>query len=234
MTALLEAFVVSDLLPHYKTKQVREAGKQYYVTEGGDRLPSVTTILNATKPWEDRQALLNWQQRIGTQEAAQITQTASRRGTGTHKQIQRYLQGEAVSCPESIRPYWESVEPVLRSLEQIRLIEGTVFHDELGYAGVVDCVASYQGTPCICEWKTSDKPKQTVDRLYDHPLQVVAYCGAVNQLYQQYDLNLCHALLVVAIPDRPAEIFWFEPDTMAAYWETWENRVHQFWRRLGR
>jgi ATP-dependent exoDNAse (exonuclease V) beta subunit len=225
--------VSKALLPHYKTKQVREAGKQYYVTEGGDRLPSVTTILNATKPWEDRQALLDWQQRIGTQEAAQITQTASRRGTGTHKQIQRYLQGESVACPESIRPYWESVEPVLRSLEQVRLIEGTVFHDELGYAGVVDCVATYQGTPCICEWKTSDKPKQTVDRLYDYPLQVVAYCGAVNQLYQQYELNLRHALLVVAIPNRPAEIFWFEPDTMASYWDVWEDRVHRFWRRLG-
>ncbi|NJR50035.1 MAG: exonuclease [Leptolyngbyaceae cyanobacterium CSU_1_3] len=222
-----------NLLPHYKAKQIREAGKQYYVTDRGDRLPSVTSILNATKSWDDRQALWNWQQRIGTEAAAQITQTASRRGTGTHKQIQRYLQGEAVACSEAIRPYWESVEPVLRSLESVRLVEGTVYHDSLKYAGVVDCLATFEGVPCVCEWKTADKPKQTIDRLYDYPLQVVAYCGAANQLYQEYDLNLCHALLVVAIPDQPAEIFWFEPDAMVTYWQQWEERVDRFWRRLG-
>lgn len=222
-----------ELLPRYHSKQIREAGKQYYVTDRGDRFPSVTTILNATKPWEHRQALFEWRQRIGTAEADQITRRASRRGTGTHRHIQRYLQGETVVCPEAIRPYWASVEPVLQSLKDIRLVEGNVFHDQLSYAGVVDCVASFEGTPCICEWKTSDKPKQTIDRLYDYPLQVVAYCGAVNQLYQEYELNLRHALLVVAIPEMPAEIFWFEPEVMASYWEQWEERVNLFQRRLG-
>lgn len=225
--------MTEGLLPHYKAKQVREAGKQYYLSDRGDRLPSVTTILNATKPWEDRQALFDWQQRVGVEEASRITRAASRRGTGTHRYVQRYLQGETVPCPEGVRPYWESLEPVLKSIDKVRLVEGMVFHQELSYAGMVDCVASYEGVPCICEWKTADKPKQTLDRLYDYPLQVVAYCGAVNQLYQEYNLNLCHALLVVALPDRPAEVFWLEPEAMTTYWQQWEERVNRFWRRLG-
>lgn len=220
-------------LPRFETKQVREAGKQYYVNPRGDRFPSVTTILNATKPREDRERLWNWQQRVGVEQAAEITQKASRRGTGTHRYIQRYLQGETVDCPDSIRPYWESLQPVLKAVDQIRLVEGLLFHDHLGYGGIVDCVASFEGVPCICEWKTSDRPKGSIDRLYDYPLQLVAYCGAANQLYRDYNLNLCHALLVVAIPETPAEIFWFEPEAIVEYWEQWEARVKMYWRRLG-
>lgn len=220
-------------LPRYESKSVREAGKQFYVNSAGLRIPSVTTILNATKPREDRERLFNWQQRVGVEQAAEITKSASRRGTGTHRYIQKYLQGQNVDCPESIRPYWESVEPVLKAVGEVRLVEGVVIHDELAYAGVVDCVASYEGVPCICEWKTSDRPKKTIDRLFDYPLQIVAYWGAVNQLYRDYDLNLSHALLVVAIPEMPAEIFWFEPSAIEEYWQQWEARVRQYWRRQG-
>lgn len=222
-----------DSLPRYQAKHVKESGKQYYVNPQGERVPSVTTILNATKPPEDWDRLMNWQQRIGVEQAAQITQTASRRGTGTHRYIQRYLEGEDVTCPESIRPYWESVQPVLKAVEDVRLVEGAVFHDELGYAGIVDCVASYEGVPCVCEWKTADKPKGSVDRLYDYPFQLVAYWGAVNQLYREHNVDIQHALLVVALPDMPAEVFWFELEAIVEYWQSWETRVKKYWRRLG-
>ena len=165
----------TQLLPRPSAKQVRENGKQYYVDSQGTKLPSVSTILNVTKPQEDRERLFNWRERVGVAEAKQIAGTASRRGTGTHKQIQRYLEGKDSPCPEAILPYWESIEPVLQDLNTIRLIESTVFHYELGYAGIVDCVASFRGIPCICEWKTADKPKGSVERLYDYPLQVAAF-----------------------------------------------------------
>ncbi len=220
-------------LPRYEAKKVREAGRQYYLDQSGDRIPSVTTILNATKPAEHRERLFNWQQRVGVEEASEITRTASRRGTGTHRYIQRYLRGETVECSETVRPYWESVEPILKAVDRVRLVEGVVVHTDLKYAGIVDCVASYEGIPCICEWKTSDRPKGSIDRLYDYPLQVAAYWGAANQLYQAYDLNLSHALIVIAIPDAPAELFWFEPSAIAEYWQQWEQRVKQYWRRMG-
>ena len=223
-----------EQLPYYSAKQVRQNGQQYFVDAKGDRLPSVTTILQATKSQEDREALKKWRERIGAAEASQIVQAASRRGTGTHKQIQRYLQGEAVSCPDSIQPYWQSIEPVLQQLDSVRLVEGPVFHYDVGYAGKVDCVASYQGVPCICEWKTADKPKGSVEHLYDYPLQLVAYCGAVNQSYEEYGVSLNHALLVVAIPEMPAEVFWFEPDTLIEYWQHWEQRVATFRKIIAR
>ena len=226
------------LLPRYQAKHLKEAGKQYYVSAEGEQFPSVTTILNATKPPEDWDRLMNWKQRVGAEQAAQITQTASRRGTGTHRLIQCYLEGKEVSCSEAIRPYWDSVQPVLASVEAVRLVEGMVVHNDLEYAGVVDCVASYNGMPCICEWKTASKPKRSVGasqseslaHLYDYPLQIAAYWGAVNQLYH---LNIQHALLVIALPDLPAEVFWFEQDAIAHYWQQWESRVKTYWRRMG-
>ena len=223
----------SQWLPVYRSKQVRENGRQYYLDDRGLRLPSVSTILNATRSPEQRQALANWQQRMGKEEAARITTTASRRGTGTHKQIERYLQGEAIECPDGIRPYWDSIQSVLQGVDQVMLIEGPVFHYELGYAGKVDCIARYEGTPCLCEWKTADRPKHSLDRLNDYPLQVVAYWGAVNQFYHDHDIELDHALLAIAIPDQPAETFWFDLETIAEYWQQWQDRVAIFWRRQG-
>ena len=83
----------------------------------------------------------------------------------------------------------------------------------------------------MCEWKTADKPKGSVERLYEYPLQLTAYLGAVNQYYQDYGIKLDHALLVVAIPEMPAEVFWFEPVAMTDYWQQWVGRVAKYWKR---
>ncbi len=220
----------AHLLPQQQAKRVREAGKQYFVDAQGARLPSVTTILNATKPQADREALFNWRRRVGIAEANRITGAASRRGTGTHKQIQRYLEGKEFTGSEAILPYWQSVEAVLQDINAVQLVEAAVFHYDLGYAGRVDCVASYRGVPCICEWKTADKPKGSVERLYDYPLQLVAYCGAMNHAYQAHKIKLEHTLLAIAIPGIPAEVFWFEPEALRAYWQAWEQRLAAFWQ----
>jgi genome maintenance exonuclease 1 len=229
----MEMSVNSLLLPRHTAKAVRQNGQQYYVGPGGDRLPSVSTILNATRPIEQREALARWRQRLGSEEANRISSTASRRGTGTHKQVERYLQGEVVHCPDHIRPYWESIKSVLHTIADVRLLEGFVFHRELGYGGKADCIASYEGTPCLCEWKTADRPKHAIEHLNDYPLQLAAYWGAAQSCYSDYELNLDHALLAIAIPDRPAEVFWFEKAAIDEYWQQWQERVDRFWRRQG-
>lgn len=221
----------TELLPRINAKSVRENGKQYYIDTDGNRIPSVTTILDATKPQAERDRLNNWKTRVGIEEATRISTTASRRGTHTHKQIERYLLGENPVCSEATRPYWESIKPVLEEIETVRLVEGSVFHYQMGYCGKVDCVASYKGVSCVCEWKTADKPKGTVERLYEYPLQLTAYLGAVNDYYRDYGIDINHALLVVAIPEREAEVFWFERTVMQDYWMQWEKRVAQFWQR---
>lgn len=203
----------------------------YLIDAQGVRLPSVTTILNATRPQAAREDLMRWRDRLGTTEAGRISAAASRRGSMTHKQVKTYLAGENPVCPEAIRPYWESLEPVLSDVQDVSLLEKTVFHYDLGYAGKVDCVATYQGVPCVIDWKTADQPKGSIERLYDGPLQLAAYCGAVNHSYPDQSAALRQAILVVAIPHLPAEIFRFEPEAMAQLWQAWQTRVDQFYSR---
>jgi genome maintenance exonuclease 1 len=186
-------------------------------------------VLNATKPLSDRQALMQWRDRVGVLEANRIAGTASRRGTLTHKQIKGYLLGEEQPCPLAIRPYWESLSPVLNQIEAVYLVEGCVFHTDLIYGGKVDCVIDYAGTPCLCDWKTADAPKRSLDRLYDAPLQAAAYCGAVNHYYAEYGLKIHHAMIVVAIPDQAAEVFLVKPELLLGYWEQWQGRLQQYY-----
>lgn len=227
-----------NLLPRLPIKSVRQNGKQYYVDNKSDAcggrshraLPSVTKILNATKPQEARDRLMNWRQRLGTEEANRVSTNASRRGTQTHKYIKRYLLGKDIICPDPSRPYWESIKPVLQNIDAVRLVESPVCHYDLNYAGVVDCVASFNDVPCLCEWKTADKPKGSIERLFDYPLQLAAYLGAVNYSYQDYGVDLEHVLLVVAIPKMAAEVFWLDSIAINSYWQQWEKRVAAYWQ----
>ncbi|MGG6296607.1 PD-(D/E)XK nuclease family protein [Leptolyngbya sp. AN02str] len=205
-------------------------GRARFLTDAqGVRLPSVTAILNATKPPEDREALARWRDRVGSQEATRIATAASRRGSQTHKHLCHYLRGEPRECPELVKPYWESLASVLAELGDVQIVEEKVFHYDLAYAGQVDCVASYRGQPCVVDWKTADAPKQSVERLYDGPLQLAAYCGAVNHAFPQLGAELNQAMLVVAVPHQPAEVFWFEPEALSAYWAQWQRRVDQYY-----
>ncbi|WP_205370152.1 PD-(D/E)XK nuclease family protein [Thermoleptolyngbya sp. PKUAC-SCTB121] len=218
----------------YKNSVVmKRARRGYLVDAAGRSLPSVSTILNATKPPEAREALAKWRDRLGAEEAGRIATAASRRGSQTHAHIRRYLAGEHPTCPDAVRPYWESLEPIVAEIQNVRLLEAPVFHYDLGYAGKVDCVASYRGVPCVLDWKTGDRPKGSIERLYDGPLQLAAYCGAVNHYCEAEKIHIREAMLVVAIPHQPAEVFWFEPGAIAQYWGQWQRRVGEYYRRMG-
>ena len=56
----------------------------------GSRLPSVTTILGATK---NQQFLKEWKAKVGEQEADRIKNLSSKRGTSMHKFLEHYVQG---------------------------------------------------------------------------------------------------------------------------------------------
>ena len=75
----------------------------------------------------------------------------------------------------------QSVEHVLRDISEVKALEMSVTHIPLGYTGTFDCLAMYKGVLCLIDWKTSKKPKPTLEDCYDNPLQAVAYAGAINQ-----------------------------------------------------
>ena len=60
---------------------------------GENKLPSVTTILSATKSEEEKAALANWKERVGIKEANRIKTEASTRGSSMQSYIEDYLRG---------------------------------------------------------------------------------------------------------------------------------------------
>ena len=79
-------------------------GKRHYATPDGQAVPSVTTILDKTKPEEKRKALANWKKRVGEAKAQQITTEAAGRGTRLHKWLEDYVMSGNIGEPGS-NPY---------------------------------------------------------------------------------------------------------------------------------
>jgi mitochondrial genome maintenance exonuclease 1 len=211
----------TKLLPHYHSKPSWENGIGYLVDNRGVRLPGVTSILQATKSPLQKAQLTRWREKVGSVEANRIIQASKKRGTMIHELVSKHFLGQAYSCPDLIRPYWDNLLAILDNIDNIRLVEGNLFHYYLGYAGRVDCVANYLGIPCVIEFKSAERLKP----LYDEPLQLAAYCGAVNR---QYGLRLKNALVIVTTPDE-ASVTWYEPQQVTSNWHLWKQKVSDFW-----
>ena len=69
--------------------QIEDQGSRIYDVNGY-RLPSVTTILGATK---DQQFLKDWTAKVGEKEAERIKNLSSRRGTSMHKFLECHITG---------------------------------------------------------------------------------------------------------------------------------------------
>ena len=61
---------------------------------GDSKLPSVTTILQATQPEEKRLALEAWKVRVGATAADKVKNDAATRGTAMHTHLEKFLIGE--------------------------------------------------------------------------------------------------------------------------------------------
>ena len=74
------------------SSRATEDGIRRYLL-GERKLPSVTSILDATKSEEDKASLELWRQRVGHKEANKIKTEASNRGTSMHSYIEDFLRG---------------------------------------------------------------------------------------------------------------------------------------------
>ena len=80
-------------LYHYppSTRSTTDGLRTYDV--GQEKLPSVTTILGATKSQDAQDSIARWQARVGQDEATRIRDQAASRGTNMHKHLEQHLLG---------------------------------------------------------------------------------------------------------------------------------------------
>lgn len=205
---------------HYYT----EYGRFYKIN---DRLfPGVGTIQNATNPAETKR----WEEWRKIPENAAKSKAACERGTLFHQAMQCELMSSLwvefnvfTDTFTAVEPYIESVKPLLPKITNPQLVESAVWHDVGCYAGTVDLVAEYAGELSIIDWKTSEKAKNGVGDRY--PLQLAAYCGAINRMY---GLKIKQGVIVAANAETECQVFRFN---LSGFWQMWIKKVKQYWQQ---
>ncbi|XP_012782702.2 mitochondrial genome maintenance exonuclease 1 [Ochotona princeps] len=201
-----------------------------------NRVPSVTRVLQHTMSPEQVFYLERWKQRmimeLGEEGFAEYTSNIFLQGKQFHEALESILlpQGNFRERADSLLKcgYIESVQHVLKDVSQVRALESAVQHETLKYAGLLDCVAEYQGKLCVIDWKTSEKPKPFIRNTFDNPLQVVAYMGAINH-DANYSFQVQCGLIVVAYKDgSPAHPHFMDADLCAQYWTKWLLRLEEY------
>jgi len=146
----------------------------YYQTPSGAIYPSITTILQKTQTLEKQQSLQNWRE----QEIASdyITQEASIVGSETHKLIENYLNGEEIF--EEFRllseAHFNNLLPFVNKINDIHGIELRLYSDKMKLAGTSDCIAKYDGTLSVIDYKTK-RSNQKEEWLTDYFIQATSY-----------------------------------------------------------
>lgn len=216
-------------------------GKRLYSTPDGFKVPSVTTILEKTKPAEAREALANWRKSVGEAKANQITTEAANRGTRMHTFLEKFIKGEelrdSLSNPYAQQSLLMAKKVIADGFGPISEVWGSevpLYFPEL-YAGTTDCVGMHNGDQAILDFKQSNKPKR-IEWIEDYFLQLTAYALAHNEVH---GTNIRKGVIMMCV--RPPEIapgqwgepqyqqFVLEPNDFDMWVGKWCDRVEQYY-----
>lgn len=217
-------------------------GKRHYCLPDGSKVPSVTTILDRTKPAESREALAAWRRAVGEKRAQEITTEAASRGTRMHSYLEHYvLESDMKPLPGNpfAHPSWfMAAEVILNGLPNVDEFWGTevpVYYSGL-YAGTTDLIGTWKGQPAILDFKQSNKVKKR-EYIGDYFLQLAAYAAAHNEMHQT---NIEIGVVLMAVQprlledgsyDKPQYLEFVIQGQEFEYWATeWMKRVEQYYQ----
>ena len=173
----------SDRYNYVRVPRSDDEGNRTYDV-GGNKLPSVTTILSRTK---DQGFIRRWKAKVGEANAEMIKNHSSKRGTAMHKFIESYILGKGYEDLTTIgheaRPMAHKViEKGLTPVEEYYGSEVTLYYPGL-YAGSTDLVGIHKGQEAIIDFKQTNKPKKR-EWVGDYFLQLAAYAMAHDYIYK--------------------------------------------------
>ena len=226
MTLLINKF------KYEKLSRDDSSGKRLYATPQGHKVPSVTTVLDKTKPEESRIALANWRKAVGEKKAQEITTEAANRGTRMHTFLENYIKGdvlkETVSNPYAQQSLTMAKIVIDKGFPKINEVWGSevpLYFPEL-YAGTTDCCGIHDGDESILDFKQTNKPKK-LEYIGDYFLQLTAYAMAHNEIHKT---NIRKGVILMCSKDYEYQEFILEPKDFDYWTEQWLKRVEQYYR----
>jgi ATP-dependent exoDNAse (exonuclease V) beta subunit len=178
-------------------------GKRHYVTPGGNKYPSVTTITSQY----NKQSIMEWRKRVGEEEANRISSKAAGRGTRVHTMCENYLNNQEdylqKQMPDAIVMF-KTLQPLLNEyVNNIHALEVPLYSDYLRTAGRVDCIAEFDGAISVIDFKTSSKPKEDkwIENYY-------MQCSAYAVMFEERTgIPVPRIVVMIAVDGDKAQIF---------------------------
>ena len=211
--------------------RVEVDGKRRYATPDGEKLPSVTTILDATKSEESKKALQEWRKRVGVQKAQEITTEAAGRGTRMHKWLENYIKtgetGEPGSNPYSLQSHKMAQTISNEGLVKCNEYWGTevpLYYPKI-YAGTTDLVGIHDGDEAIMDHKQTNKPKKR-EWIEDYFVQLAAYANAHNEVH---GTKIRKGVIFMCSADNIYQEFILEGTDFDKYTDVWFKRVEKYY-----
>jgi genome maintenance exonuclease 1 len=218
---------ITSPYPYQEFKRKSVNGKRLYENPYGDPVPSVTTILDKTKPKEKREALNRWKKRVGEANAQRIVAEASDNGSRMHAILEYWVKNETYTGETTILSETMAniiKENVQSDIDEVWGSEVNLCYPQL-YAGTTDLVGVYKGKPTIMDFKQTNKPKKR-EWIDDYFMQGAAYALAHNELYETKIESIA-----IFMCSREGQFQLFEVDQKEfTDWETkWATRLQEFY-----
>ena len=212
-------------------RSIVSGSRMYSVNQ--EKLPSVTSILQATQSEEKKASLANWKARVGAAEANRIKNDASSRGTSMHSHLEKYLLGQLnlelieEEASKSKKMADEIIEQGIKGkLSEIYGIEATLYYPGK-YAGTCDAVGVYEGQETIIDFKQSNKPKKE-EWIEDYYLQLGAYSLAHNVVHNS---KITQGIVLLCTVDNLFQDFRIQGEKLKEYQNKFLEKVEQYYQQ---
>ena len=198
-----------------------DTGKRVYEISSY-RLPSVTTILGATKNTE---FLTKWKAKVGEEQAERIKNVSSARGTSMHKFLESFITDvgydDLTELGQAALPMAKKIMEIgLAPVEEYYGSEVTLHYPGL-YAGQTDLICNHNGMETVVDFKQANRPKKK-EWIEDYYLQIAAYAMAHDYVYGS---EIKQGVIMVCTPDLYYQEFKVEGPEL----RRWK---HEFLKRL--
>jgi len=205
---------------------------QRHYSINNEKLPSVTTILQATQSEEKKASLAKWKQNIGENKAEFIKNEAAERGSIMHRVLESYLLGRNHADFSDLgQQAGVMANTILESgirghLEEIWGSEITVYYPEL-YAGATDLAGIYEGRESIIDFKQSNKLKRK-EWIEDYFVQLAAYAMAHNQMH---GTKIQSGTILMCTKDNQFQRFDIKDQEFQRFSWQWLKKIDEFYEK---
>ena len=211
-----------------KSSRSTEDGLRKYLIDG-EKLPSVTSVIDFTKSIEDKAALANWRERTGVDLANKIQKDAAKRGGKMHSLLEQYLFGKLnLSLFEKNEEFQKMAEIIIKQgiegrLQEIWGVEATLTYPQK-YGGTADLLGIFDQKESVIDFKNSLKLKK-IEYAQDWFLQLGAYSLAHNVVH---GTNITSGVILLCTVDLVFQEFKVENDELIMYQNLFLGRLKKF------